>query len=308
LGGSAHDTLHSYPESNMTRTAFCQICGIAQQGILKQCPNCHVPVPVPLEYASEAKLCPQCSVPNHPLATYCYWCGCLLPLTPYEQRQQFNTFMAPALKPSPGHLDIIDSGSIHPVIKILFLAANPRDTSRLRLDEEIRAIDHALQLAEFRSRFDIEQHWAIRVSDIQGCLLRHKPDIVHFSGHGSSSSDIILEDNSGNSCPLSPRALSHLFSVFRDNVRCVVLNACYSEQQAQAIANHIDCVIGMSNSIGDAAAVSFATSFYQAIGYGRDVKTAFELGCVQIDLERLGEQDTPRLLALRSNPNQLKFV
>jgi len=193
-------------------------------------------------------------------------------------------------------------------IKILFLAANPKDTDQLRLDEEIRGIEQALRQTEFRDRFDIKQHWAVRVADLQGHLLRHQPDIVHFSGHGSAVSEIILEDNIGNSQPVSTRALSQLFAILKDNIRCVVLNACYSEQQAQAIGKHIDCVIGMSKAIGDVAAISFAIAFYQALGYGRDVKTAFDLGCVQIDLETLNEQDTPVLLATNKNPQEIRFV
>jgi len=187
-------------------------------------------------------------------------------------------------------------------IKILFLAANPEDTSQLRLDEEMRGIDQALRQSEFRDKFDIKQHWAVRVIDLQGYLLRHKPDIVHFSGHGSASNEIILEDLDGNSQIVSSLALSQLFSVLKDNIRCVVLNACYSEQQAQAIAKNIDCVIGMSKAIGDSAAISFAVAFYQALGYGRGVKTAFDLGCVQINLESLAEQDIPKLLANNVNP------
>lgn len=195
------------------------------------------------------------------------------------------------------------------MIKILFLAANPSDTTQLRLDQEIRSIDEKLRQSEFRERFEIRQHWAVRVSDLQSCLLRHSPTIVHFSGHGSSESEIILEDDHGNSKPVSSHALSQLFSVLKDNIRCVVLNACYSEQQAQAIAKHIDCVIGMSKAIGDTAAISFAAAFYQALGYGRNVKSAFELGCGQIDLESLGtQQDIPKLLADKCDPQQIFLI
>lgn len=202
---------------------------------------------------------------------------------------------------------IINESAI-PKVNVLFLAANPKDSSQLRLDEEIRSIDLALRQAEFRDKFDIKQHWAVRVADIQSYLLRHQPDIVHFSGHGSASSEIILEDSIGNSHAVTPRALSQLFAVLKDNIRCIVLNACYSETQAHAIAKHIDCVIGMTNTIGDQAAISFAAAFYQALGYGRNVKDAFDLGCVQIDLENLDDQDTPKLLAINSTPESITFV
>ncbi len=193
-------------------------------------------------------------------------------------------------------------------VKILFLAANPLDSTRLRLDEEMRTIDQTLRQTEFRDKFEIRQHGAVRVSDLQGFLLRHRPDIVHFSGHGSKTSELILEDNLGNSHPVSADAVSQLFSILKDNIRCVVLNACYSETQAQAIVRHIDCVIGMSNAILDKSAISFSASFYQALGYGKSVKTAFDLGCTQINLENLGGQDKPKLLASRIAPSKIVFV
>lgn len=191
------------------------------------------------------------------------------------------------------------------IIKILFLASNPTDTPPLRLDEEIRSIDQALRQSKFRDRFDLQQCWAVRVTDIQGHLLRCNPHIVHFSGHGGAFNGIVLEDDSGKSRPVTTHALSKLFSILKDNIRCVVLNACYSKKQARAISKHIDCVIGMSNSIGDSAAISFAAAFYQALGYGRDIKTAFDLGCTQIDLSNLSEQDAPKLFVRKGGTMQL---
>lgn len=194
------------------------------------------------------------------------------------------------------------------MIKILFLAANPLDTDKLHLDEEMRAINTALRQGEFRDQFDIRSHWAVRVSDLQELFLRHQPDIVHFSGHSSHQSEIILQDNAGNSQPVSASPLRQLFSILKDNIRCVVLNACYSETQVQGIAEHIDCIVGMSDVISDNAALNFATAFYRALGYGRSIQTAFDLGCSQIDLENLGEQDTPQLLAIHSNPSEVVLV
>jgi CHAT domain-containing protein len=195
-------------------------------------------------------------------------------------------------------------------IKILFLAANPHGTDRLRLDEEIREIKEVLLKAEFRDNFEIAQEWAVRTKDLQGHLLRHQPDIVHFSGHGSHGSEIILEDISGNVQPVSRGALANLFKVLKDNIRCVVLNACYSKEQAQAIAQNIDCVIGMSDAIADRAAINFALAFYQALGFGRNVKTAFDLGCNQIGLdpESADNEDVPHLIAENCDPEEVVLV
>jgi len=156
--------------------------------------------------------------------------------------------------------------------------------------------------------FEVVTHWAVRANELSSLLLLHKPDIVHFSGHGYPSSELVFEDNSGNSHTVSPDALSQLFSLLKENIHCVVLNACYTEEMAEAIAQHIDCVIGMSQVIGDTAAISFVAAFYLALGYGRDVKTAFDLGRVQINLENLDEQDRPILVAPNQDPSDIVFV
>ncbi|MBV7326919.1 AAA family ATPase [Chloroflexi bacterium TSY] len=194
------------------------------------------------------------------------------------------------------------------MIQILFLAANPSDTPPLKLDEESRTIDEALRQSEYRENFDFQQHWALRIHDVQELLMRYKPHLVHFSGHGTDTNELVLIDDSGNAAPLTLDVLEGIFAVLQDNIRCVVLNACFSETQAEVIAQHIDCVVGMSNAISDTASITFAKSFYQAIGYGRDIQSSFELACLQISSWNLDEQYIPQLVALHINPTQISFI
>jgi len=181
-------------------------------------------------------------------------------------------------------------------MRILFLAANPLDTDPLRLSAEVRTIDERLRLAEFRDRFELIQHWAVRAGDLSEFLLRHQPHIVHFAGHGSDAGEIVLEDELGQAKAVPPAALAQLFRILKDNVRLVVLNACLSLPQARAIAKEIDCVAGMTRAISDEAAIRFAGGFYRGLGYGRSVQTAFDLGRNEIDLSSLDDDAKPRLL------------
>jgi tetratricopeptide (TPR) repeat protein len=183
--------------------------------------------------------------------------------------------------------------------KILLLAANPIDQVQLRVDEEQRAIDAALHSSKYRDNYVLISQPAVRIEDLQALLLRHQPDIVHFSGHGSDAEEIILLDAGGKSSPVPAAALGELFGLLQDNIRCVVLNACYSEGQAKAIAEQIEVVVGMSDAIGDEAARKFAASFYRALASGRTVQNAFDLGCNEIDLSGIPEATTPRLLHMR---------
>lgn len=182
------------------------------------------------------------------------------------------------------------------ITTILFLAADPTDTSRLRLGEELREIQERLQLAKLRERFDLQQRFSVRPSDIIQALLDVQPIIVHFSGHGIANGAVCFESQLGEALLVHPDALAALFEQFSTRVNCVVLNACYSEIQANAIAKHIDHVVGMNQTIGDKAAIAFAVGFYQALGAGRTIEEAYKLGCVQIRLQGIPEHLTPVLI------------
>ncbi|WP_231510266.1 CHAT domain-containing protein [Fischerella sp. PCC 9605] len=179
--------------------------------------------------------------------------------------------------------------------KILILAANPKATSPLRLDEEIREIDAGLQRSKKRDQFEIKQHWAVRVRDVYRAFLDTKPQIVHFSGHGAGDEGLALENEIGQVQFLDTEALAGLFELFANQVECVVLNACYSEVQAKAIVRHIPYVIGMNKAIGDQAAIEFAVGFYDALGAGESVEFAYQLGCNAIRLAGIAEHLTPML-------------
>ena len=180
-------------------------------------------------------------------------------------------------------------------IKILLLAANPKDTDPLRLGEEIREIDIILKQANHRDRFELIPKFAVRVGDLRDEMLSQSPQIVHFSGHGAGQAGLVLEDDLGKLAVVTTEALARFFQSFADTVECVLLNACYSTAQAEAINQHINCVIGMNQAIGDRAAIEFAKGFYAALGSGRSIKTAFEIGCASLDLKNIPESFKPEL-------------
>ena len=179
--------------------------------------------------------------------------------------------------------------------KILLLAANPKGTTRLRLDEEVREIDAGLQRAQHRDHFILEQKWAVRPRDIQRAILDTNPSIVHFFGHGTGDEGLVFEDEAGIAKLVDGEALAGLFELFAEQVECVVLNSCYSEVQAEAIARHVNYVIGMSKAISDRAGIEFAVGFYDALGAGRPVEFAHKFGCAAIRLAGIPEHLTPVL-------------
>jgi TIR domain/CHAT domain len=179
---------------------------------------------------------------------------------------------------------------------VLVLTANPTGTSRLRLDEEVREIQAGLERSRYRDRFQLISRWAVRPRDIQRAMLEVEPHIVHFSGHGSGTKGLVFEDEIGRPKEIEGQALARLFDLFSASVECVILSGCYSEGQARSIAQYIDSVIGMTQAIGDRAAIEFSVGFYDALGAGRSVDFAFQIGSSSIALAGLAEHLTPILI------------
>lgn len=181
------------------------------------------------------------------------------------------------------------------VTKVLFCSANPADLSRLRLDKEYREIEHSLLASNFRDRFELLSIWATTTQDLLQKVLSVDPNIVHFSGHGTSSG-IVLENGIGDQVIVSKEGLGALFELFLGKVTCVVLNSCYSDDQAKLIKSFVPYVIGMSHTVPDSTAIAFSSGFYKAIGAGKDIPMSFKAGVASIKLEGLPSAEIPLLL------------
>jgi hypothetical protein len=217
---------------------------------------------------------------------------------------------------------------------ILFLAANPIGTDRLALDQEARAIQLELERSGHRDQFELVTRWASQPLDLLRELRKLKPTVVHFSGHGSHGEpaeprrdDAPRRDVVGESGPrngkhprglffqgtdgraqlVSTAALEETFGAAGASVRLVILNACYSEVQAEAILAHVDCVVGMSGSIRDDAARLFAIGFYGGLAERESVATAYKQGRAAISLEGLRDGDRPQL-RVRDGIDAVKLV
>jgi hypothetical protein len=154
-----------------------------------------------------------------------------------------------------------------------------------------------MESGKFRDLIELRSEWAARPDDLLKFLNKYKPHIVHFTGHGTTAGEIVLEDeNTHVPEVVSTAAMRELFKTLKGNIRLVVLNACYSRTQALAIVENIDCAVGMSAEIKDNAAIVFVASFYRALAFGLSVEEAFEQGKLAIMLKGLPGDKTPDLV------------
>ena len=193
---------------------------------------------------------------------------------------------------------------------LLFLAANPKDTTLLDLNDEFVELTSKLQDTSYQVKIDK----ALTINGLQEALLKYHPSIIHFKGHGTgfttgygslpsqtddSIEGIFLKDENGNKKFVTAAALASLFRVCLEKFKIdvVVLNACHSTLQADGIINAgVKYVIALSTSVPDNTAIEFTEAFYSAFSKGSDVEFAFKMASSALQLEGIESGDNmPKL-------------
>ena len=181
--------------------------------------------------------------------------------------------------------------------KVLFLAGTPTTSgaSYVRLDEEFRAIERAIQSGTARETIELASTWDSRNHELQARLLQHRPHILHFAGHASDHLGLFLRDKDGRQAVVDRDALAGLFRALDGLIRVVVLNACESLSMVAALDDLVDYTIGMSRPISHVLAVAFAEAFYFALASGHTVAKSFDLAVSAVKLQGHVGADAARL-------------
>jgi Flp pilus assembly protein TadD len=203
-------------------------------------------------------------------------------------------------------------------VRILVVAANPLGSSPLKLDHEVKTIQEALRRSRKRDNFEVEYRLAATPSELRRALLDLEPHVLHFSGHGSGEQGLLFvsdesasaiyrseggevrsRSTNSNEIKFVPaKPLASLLQLCEDHLECVVLNACYSDVQGDAISANIPFTIGMRDVVEDNVAIKFSQGFYDAIGAGKGYGSAFEWGKAAISFD-LANEESSNILILR---------
>lgn len=181
------------------------------------------------------------------------------------------------------------------------VSANPYPDRPLKIDIEQRAI-----LRRLPASWEIKSAPAAQISDILFDLRRFKPDIVHFSAHGSGMARIVLLDGHGEPEGISRGVMDSLFNVMGGKIRLVVMSACYSRSQAAEMAEFVDCVIGTDDTLNDDNSITFSEQFYDALVAGRSVGRAVQEA--NILLTKVPDEHKPSLSAKAGVDPQTVFL
>ena len=187
--------------------------------------------------------------------------------------------------------------------KILILAANPRGD--LRLDYEIKDLKDAIKR---NKKFDVEIELAVDRESIGNLISENQPLIVHFCGHGAGKKGLVVAGKGGIEQSLSNDELADIFQSYGEGIECVLLNACYTEVQADVIAEYIPYVIGTSREILDEVAHYFSIGFYKGIAEEEPIETCYEWGYVSIKSNLENAEVVTSIDEIKSKSRKLEVI
>lgn len=188
---------------------------------------------------------------------------------------------------------------------ILFLCSNPEDAD-IDLTKEIEEISEKLSLINHREKFEFRVIKDLRKKDFQRAIIQldSNPKYLHFAGSGNYKAKgqedglKLLGNDYKSVAILEPMTMTRILRKF-DSLECLFLNACNTTPLSIELSKTIPYIIAMDNYVSDNLAVSFASSFYEALAAGRNVEFSFHYALDNIALEgKFSELElkTPRLI------------
>lgn len=182
--------------------------------------------------------------------------------------------------------------------KILYLSSSPSNLGKLGVDEEFRAIHENIK----GNLFEMQSVSKAKISDIQAVIYESQPDIIHFSGHGSSE-DIIFETDQSRSAGVLKSSFIRVFQNLKKRPEIIFLNACRTYDNLDDLSYIIDFVIATDRKVSDSTAIKFAVNFYRFLSLGASVKSSFNLAGNQFDIESLTNEAKMYRLLVREGIN-----
>ncbi|TAE14356.1 MAG: CHAT domain-containing protein [Bacteroidetes bacterium] len=158
--------------------------------------------------------------------------------------------------------------------KILFLASSPDGMTQVSTDKEYRIIKTEMSQGSHRDFYEfLQPQFSVTISDLLRAM-NDEPAYVHFSGHGANQG-IYISKEDGSKQLMPNVALERMFKKMQGITKTVLLNSCYSAEQAKIISAFGIYVIGNNIAVNDTAAISFAKGFYNGLGEDKSVEDAY---------------------------------
>lgn len=187
-------------------------------------------------------------------------------------------------------------------LRLLFIGAQKGTSAGgyadLDLRGQLRDLKRSIARSQIFRRLKVESLFDAVPLEIIAKISKTKPDILHISGVQENGC-IKLHDKNGELAAFNADRMADLIADSNDgSLRLVVLDTCYSMQQAKKLtANGVPYAIGISDAIADDVASDFYSGFYNAIANKNALLNALKiasnliLGTIYNNRERLARME-----------------
>ncbi|HEY3867447.1 MAG TPA: effector-associated domain EAD1-containing protein [Actinocrinis sp.] len=158
----------------------------------------------------------------------------------------------------------------------------------IRADRESRLILQAKELGHL----EVELRPAATVDDLTFNPAR-PPDVLHLICHGDGRT-LLFADELGDPRRVPAADVADLIAAYRVRLRGIVLNACRSEECADAFSPLADTVIAHRGAVDDGCAQLFAAWFYRTLRDHPDLADAARIAAKHL---AVGEARCPEVNA-----------
>lgn len=196
--------------------------------------------------------------------------------------------------------------------KVLLLSADPLKEESSRRQTEVLEIEGAIYRAT-RSRkengrgepiLECSHKPRLEAQKLSQELSAMEPYIVDISGFTDGLAALCIGKSlEAKVIQNSDEPIAKLFRLHSEHIKCLVLNGCYTEEQAKTISEYVRFIIGISQGLSDKASAIFLSEFYFQIAVGRSIRDSYESGCNR--LERFGTTGS-KLLSLLDREEERK--
>lgn len=194
----------------------------------------------------------------------------------------------------------IEPMRVAPPLRILVAISNPGQAGYPALDveQEWANLDQALRPLVNRGRVSLTRLDGVTQESLRQALKREACHVLHYIGHGGYDSAaetglLVLEDKDGGARSCGASRLTYLLRE-QPALRLVVLNACEGGRSSRTdpfagvaqslVQGALPAVVAMQFPVTDAAAVVFASAFYEALAAGRPVDLALAAARREVNL------------------------
>jgi hypothetical protein len=154
-------------------------------------------------------------------------------------------------------------------LRVLMMAPTPSDADTLQTKREFEEMKGKIRQSGRTRKWIIAKLFGSRISEVTHDLDSNDPHLLHIAGHGSKSL-LWFEDAWGSEVTISKEALAKVLGDML-SLGLVIISACYSETQAQVIADAVGYAIGMEAPVDDVDAVNFTREFDYSYCNGRTI-------------------------------------